>query len=261
MIQILLLSLWTGIAPLHPQPLATRNSFSFRCRSSDPTVHTVFQSLVFVFDMLLIVFLVYFTFTSRHLALPGNLPRYASFASTNLLVSCFVIAPLNIFTFPDFSIGSHYVHAAVILYACLFTWGMTAGRVIQELRKKSSYSSVHLDAPAPTLCLLDRLCEPVIKCKSDMDPSVTTDGLAAIQPELLPVAGKPRSFIGDFPVKPARFLATWRIHRVIVAREEGYIGINAMGCAQGSVWAIKQVFPVKSERLDMALELFVAGKL
>ncbi|KAI9179410.1 hypothetical protein H9P43_004729 [Blastocladiella emersonii ATCC 22665] len=246
LVEVVLLGAWTAVAPLHATNVSTATSFSFKCVSRNETTGRVFQAVHLAWNAVLLFALLYLARAARRLPAAANAPRFTLYVAQNILFSCLVLSPLAIVAFPGFAMGSYWIHLAVVTYACAFAWTLTHLRVLQAARRPEDRDGEYRHTA--------------------MKPGVSGTGATAstVSADLAAISGKPGSVTGDFPVKvPGRLTSTWQLHRIVLALNEGYLGVLRIGGDThiGDVWALKHLLLVPAKDLDLCVEVHVAGKV
>ncbi|KAI9224442.1 periplasmic binding protein-like I [Blastocladiella britannica] len=276
-VQPVLFVLWFLFAPIEPTPVSSTTSFSYSCTSpTEPFLGSLFKYLVIGWNLVLLSALIFFARRSHRLRVPGRTPRYTMFVAQNILFCCLILSPLIMFRFDGFALGSFWVHIAVLMYGCAFTWLMGVYRVILFARRhetgllgtgRNSGMGVQSTMVGVSTIGGGNGGNGVGRKPGENGTGngSSASDVSAQYTDLQVVSGRPGSFVADLPVKfPGHIFATWQLHRLLVVLSEGFFGVTRIGGGDlevlGQVWATRHLLAVPSKSLELVVEVYIGGK-
>ncbi|ORZ30556.1 hypothetical protein BCR44DRAFT_40083 [Catenaria anguillulae PL171] len=283
---------WTYLAPLQPAVQSSATHFSYTCQSANsPLTHSLLTATHVAWNLLLVWSLGFFTNATRWLRTPARSQHYTHFVAVNYALCAGVgILAAVLLRFASFALAMFWIYTLLVWYIVAYTLAMLHVCVLQQVKQgpRDEAAGVLADAADPLYALLEQRYASrggnegagtaALKsfAASDLNRagfagSVATAGSAAgagpgrpAHGTLWPLPGKSLTLVGDFAIKFPRVFSTWTLHRMVIALDEGYLGVvrKPGGVEEkdvGHVWRLGDLSSRFVPYLDCVLEVRLAG--
>ncbi|KAJ3357587.1 hypothetical protein GGF32_000938 [Allomyces javanicus] len=229
-VQALIQLIWTLLAPLEPQIVASPTSIAYKCASKDATIDTVFRTISIVYNTLLLAAVLFLAYKTRR-----AFSQYRESKFQNIFLCGIIVTPLLYVPTDSWALGAFYVRTCIIMYSCIFSFGALVGRIALVpflAHRKAAETGVRM----------------VFEGMS------STDGTSSAEQ----MVGKPTTLQGKYPVKVAnKLFETWKLHRLTLFALEGFLGLSRLTTSteQGKLFKLRAVTFDPDPATPLCLEL------
>ncbi|KNE71206.1 hypothetical protein AMAG_15863 [Allomyces macrogynus ATCC 38327] len=234
-VQALIQLIWTLLAPLEPQIVASPSSIAYKCASKDATIDTVFRTISIVYNTLLLAAVLFLAYKTRRAFSQYRESKFIAYTTQNIFLCGIIVTPLLYVPTDSWALGAFYVRTCIIMYSCVFSFGALVGRIALVpflAHRKAAETGVRM----------------VFEGMS------STDGTSSAEQ----MVGKPTTLQGKYPVKIAnKLFETWKLHRLTLFALEGFLGLSRLTTSteQGKLFKLRAVTFDPDPATPLCLEL------
>ncbi|KAI9223909.1 periplasmic binding protein-like I [Blastocladiella britannica] len=214
LVQILLLAIWTVLAPPFLSQVSTATYYYYSIKYSGTVAEqAAMQGLTLAYNAVLLAAFLTLAFKTRSVALAFRESVTLFYTAQNIVLAGVALALLSFFEFGSASLAVFSVRQALVVYGAMSTFGLLVGRAALTHYASSHHLGSHLHSRKRSLGAgIDGLktYSPSRTDRGDAPAAVESGSRRSVGNTSAAAAGEPVFLRGEFPVrKGSSMFSTW----------------------------------------------------